>query len=96
MGDEVFAVLQGLKIPEYAEAFAARQWTMGALKARLHRTPGPLAPPLPSLPVCMYPHIIRRSVVPSRIPLTARGSPLRARAGSAARPVEAGPGWCGA
>jgi hypothetical protein len=57
MGDEVFAVLQGLKIPEYAEAFAAGQWTMGALKARLHRTPGPLAPPLPSLPVCMYPHM---------------------------------------
>ena len=37
MGDEVFAILQVLKIPEcaeYAEAFARGQWTMAALKAR--------------------------------------------------------------
>ena len=34
MGDEIVDMLQSLNIPEYAEAFASQQWTMGALKVR--------------------------------------------------------------
>jgi hypothetical protein len=36
MGDDVFALLQGLKLPEYAEAFATERWTMAGLKVRAH------------------------------------------------------------
>lgn len=85
MGDEIVDMLQALNIPEYAEAFAAQQWTMGALKVRGANH------------LNQFGFLSTLFSPPARLTRTARDShDLRARAGSATRPAEAGPGWRGA